>query len=207
MIIEKKQLRNKIRELLDLQQNNKTERLIQEVNINNIFLASDLYKDAQNILAYAATDHELSVDLIIKTALKDGKQVALPKTNPETNDMDFYFLDNDKLLEKQINIGNYNIREPVDTLPMVPVQPFPIKTVVIVPGIAFSLSGDRLGHGKGFYDKYFSKIFDLNSTIHLPDALIGVAFNFQIQDKIPVSEYDIALTHIITDNELHICNN
>ena len=142
MSIEKKQLRNKIRELLDLQQNNKTERLIQEVNINNIFLASDLYKDAQNILAYAATDHELSVDLIIKTALKDGKQVALPKTNPETNDMDFYFLDNNKPLEKQINIGNYNIREPVDTLLMVPVQPFPIKTVVIVPGIAFSLSGD-----------------------------------------------------------------
>ncbi len=206
MISEKKILRNKIRELLKQIKNDKNIHLTQRI-INDIFLSSKIYKEAQTILAYAGTEQEVSVDLIINTALKDGKKVALPKTDIETEEMNFYYLDNEKKLEEQICIGNYSIREPIESLPIVPMYPFPIKTVIIVPGLAFSLAGDRLGHGKGFYDKYLSKIFDSNSTHHCPIALAGFGFDFQIQETIPVNEKDVKLTHIITNNGLHICNN
>ena len=60
--------------------------------------------------------------------------------------------------------------------------------LAIIPGMAFTLSGDRLGRGKGYYDRLLPK---------LSCPLIGLAFPFQIVDAIPCEPHDIRMTEVI----------
>lgn len=68
--------------------------------------------------------------------------------------------------------------------------------MIILPGVAFTKSGKRLGHGMGYYDKYLSKCFELQSK---KPYLIALAFNEQIKDDIPVTEQDVCLDLILTE--------
>ena len=66
--------------------------------------------------------------------------------------------------------------------------------LILVPGLGFTKAGQRLGRGKGYYDKYLSKVF---STQESRPVLMGLAFGEQILDTIPVSENDIAVDCVI----------
>ena len=64
--------------------------------------------------------------------------------------------------------------------------------VVIVPGVAFTAAGDRLGQGGGWYDRFLARV--------RPDAVtVGVCFTEQVLDGLPVEEHDIALDRVVTD--------
>jgi 5-formyltetrahydrofolate cyclo-ligase len=63
--------------------------------------------------------------------------------------------------------------------------------VVILPGVAFSRSGSRLGQGGGWYDRFLAQI--------RPDcAVVGVAFTEQLLDDLPVEDHDITMHHVVT---------
>ena len=63
--------------------------------------------------------------------------------------------------------------------------------IIIVPGIVFSRTGDRIGYGYGFYDRFLSQY---------PKSLtIGLAYEFQVVDSIKVENHDIPLDHICTE--------
>ena len=64
--------------------------------------------------------------------------------------------------------------------------------VVVVPGLAFTAAGDRLGQGGGWYDRFLSKV--------RPDCTtIGVCFAEQIVDELPVEVHDVTMDHVVTD--------
>ncbi len=86
--------------------------------------------------------------------------------------------------------GAYGIYEPKA------VSPVDISEieVVIVPGIAFTKSGDRLGFGKGYYDRLLSDFKGVK---------IGVCYDFQIIDNIPVSPHDVSMDLIITESRIY----
>lgn len=64
--------------------------------------------------------------------------------------------------------------------------------VVVVPGLAFTVAGDRLGQGGGWYDRFLSKV--------RPDCVsIGVCFSEQLVDAVPVEPHDVAVDHVVTD--------
>lgn len=174
--------------------------------VADLFLSTTIYHKAQVLLAYAATDKELSVDMIIQAAQKDGKQVALPRTNPSTGKMEFHYLRNDTDYQQQLLHGNYGIREPKSNLPIVQTNPFPKKAAVIVPGLAFTIEGHRLGHGKGYYDRYLTFVLNHNKKDNLPSAIIGVCFDFQVVKKIPVEKHDIPMTHLLTPSGIVECH-
>ena len=68
--------------------------------------------------------------------------------------------------------------------------------LIIVPGLAFDRHGDRLGLGKGYYDRLLQHI--------RPDAVkIAVAFECQIVDKIPVLPHDVRMDMVITENAVY----
>lgn len=69
------------------------------------------------------------------------------------------------------------------------------STVIIVPGLAFDSSGNRLGRGKGYYDRYLGSLPDSNVK------RIGVCWSFQLVDKIPVFPHDVAMDCIVTEKE------
>lgn len=85
--------------------------------------------------------------------------------------------------------GSYGILEPT---PLVhpPVRPEELH-LVFVPGLAFDLLGNRLGHGAGFYDRFLN-------TIPLTPRL-GITFASQLLPSLPTEPHDLAVQHIISD--------
>lgn len=89
--------------------------------------------------------------------------------------------------------GAFNINEPIGE----PADPQCLD-LIIVPGMAFDLKGNRLGRGKGFYDR----------LLHATNALkIGIGHDFQLLEHIPSEPHDIKMDAIITPHNTIILNN
>ena len=69
---------------------------------------------------------------------------------------------------------------------------------MLVPLLAFDNKNNRLGYGKGFYDRYLNKFLRVKKNI----TTIGIAFSFQKYNKLPVSNLDIKLDYILTEKGL-----
>lgn len=68
---------------------------------------------------------------------------------------------------------------------------------IIVPGLAFTKRGERLGRGKGYYDKYLKELQLFNAERNLKPAYsVGLAFMEQIVDELPISEHDFKLDRV-----------
>jgi 5-formyltetrahydrofolate cyclo-ligase len=70
--------------------------------------------------------------------------------------------------------------------------------LIITPGLGFDQSGGRIGHGKGYYDKFLIKTSDT--------CKIGLCFEFQLVKEIPIDQNDIKMDIIITEEKVIICN-
>ena len=63
--------------------------------------------------------------------------------------------------------------------------------MIVVPGVAFDRQGNRMGRGRGFYDRL------LKTT---PNAIkVGVAYDFQLLDKIPIEEFDVPMDYVMSE--------
>ena len=160
-------------------------------SISEFFLSSDEYKKAQIIFGYMAMDDEIDLSIILEKALKDGKKIALPRMERESNDMDFYYISS--LEDSFTNDNKYKIQEPGLFCPKVELSSVNEKCIFLIPGLAFNLQGARLGRGKGYYDKYLSRLPD-NKQI-----LCGVCTVNVVTKAIPVDKNDVKLTHLLTE--------
>ena len=70
-----------------------------------------------------------------------------------------------------------------------------LPDVILAPLIAFDKYNNRLGYGKGYYDKYLNNLFKMKQKIEA----IGIAFSFQQYDKLPTNKFDFNLDHVFTD--------
>ena len=73
-----------------------------------------------------------------------------------------------------------------------------VPNIMLIPLLAFDSNNNRLGYGKGFYDKFLNKLLKNKKKI----TTIGVAFSFQKYNKLPVSNSDIKLDYILTEKGL-----
>ncbi len=105
--------------------------------------------------------------------------VVLPRV--EGDIMNFYTYD-----KEAMSVGAFGINEPLTGMLVSPSE----IDVIIVPGVAFTVGGARMGRGKGFYDKYLSQ----NGFSALK---IGVCFCEQLVDYIPVEQHDVAMDVVI----------
>ena len=113
----------------------------------------EIYRQANAVLGYMNFGAEFASELWIQQVLADGKKLALPRVNRHTNQLDLYWVDD---LENQLESGLWGIREPVvercEQLTTLNEVEF-----ALLPGVAFSRNGARLGYGGGFYDKLLMK--------------------------------------------------
>lgn len=86
--------------------------------------------------------------------------------------------------------GAFGIPEPVDTETTIPES---MVDLIIVPGVAFDRQLNRMGRGKGYYDR-------LLSTLKVPK--IGICFDFQLHDTIPIEPFDKKMDLIITEKDI-----
>ena len=117
---------------------------------------------------------------LIRTLHATGKRVLLPTIEGE--DLSLHIYDGERSLVKGASFGIQESEGPLFTR-------FDSIDLAIIPGMAFTLRGDRLGRGKGYYDRLLPKL-------HCP--LIGIAFPFQIVEDIPTEKHDIRMTEVCT---------
>lgn len=139
-----------------------------------------LLKNYQIIGVYASMEGEVSTDELIKELLRESKVVVLPKIVGDY--ISFYQISSLDDLEVS---DKYKIREPIGENEF----KLPLEAI-IVPGICFDMSNDRLGFGKAYYDKYLEgkDIFK-----------VGLCFKEQLVNQLPIDEWDIKMNIVITD--------
>lgn len=137
----------------------------------------EAFRTAHSVLCYWPLADEVQTDALIEKYWQ-AKQIYLPVVLGETMELRL-FRGRDKMRP-----GAFGILEPTGESYTGEVD------VVIVPGVAFDMKGHRLGRGKGYYDQF------LPSTNAYK---IGVAFRFQIVEKIPVDVWDVSMDEVVTD--------
>ncbi|MCG2713085.1 MAG: 5-formyltetrahydrofolate cyclo-ligase [Candidatus Omnitrophica bacterium] len=145
-----------------------------------------LFLQSDTVMFYIAKREEVDTAGMIEDALKIGKKVVVPMILVnEKKIIPSQLLNPKKELEK----GPYGIYQPKKQF-MRKVLPETIDLVVI-PGVAFDRSGNRLGRGGGYFDRFLSKFIKRNVPV------FGLAFKFQILDKLPVLKHDIPVNKLI----------
>ena len=155
-------------------------------------MSTDFYNSSQAIMTYVSFRNEVRTIDLINQAL-NNKRVIIPKTIPETKEIELSEL---RDLERDLDTGVYGVLEPKKDF----IRPVSndIIDLVIVPGAAFDLKGNRIGYGAGYYDKFLSK---LDKSI----PKIALAFDFQIMENVHSHEYDVPMDYIITENRIIKC--
>lgn len=155
--------------------------------IQSHLITAPWIKKAQVISCYLSFNDEVETHMLLQTFLNDGKKVCIPYTEKGNPDMEMMIL-NDFLDLKR---GHYGILSLAKNDSKV-VDPRSID-VCLVPGAVFDLSGNRIGYGAGYYDRYLQKL--------KPEAITcGLAYSLQITKKIPSDPHDISLKKIITED-------
>ena len=149
-----------------------------------ILAAIDPLEGGGAVAVYLASPDELDLSNFIREMLDRGVTVVSPRWNGET-----YALAKIKGLDDaNLRRGPMNILEPAEAEIVEPSE----VAAWIVPGLAFTQDGKRLGYGGGWYDRLLAAA---NGTLK-----IGVAHEFQIVDDLPHEPHDILLDRVVTPN-------
>ena len=132
-----------------------------------------IYKQAKTIMVYCPLKGEVDILGMIKKDMAT-KRFCFPVMDVKANDLRTFEV---KDLDNDFILGPYNVREP-DTTKTKELGVGEID-IVIVPGLAFDRHRNRLGRGAGFYDRFISRTAPSTKKI-------GIAFEFQILDNLPV---------------------
>jgi len=184
-MVEKKALRKHLKEQL-LEQSE----LIREVKADAIFkrvIALAEWEAATCIGITISRVFEVSTSKLIEQAWREGKQVAVPRCKHGTREMEFYLIS----AFDQLEIVYAGLLEP-KVCETVSILASDIDLLVL-PGMAFTAAGDRLGFGGGYYDR-FLPTYD--------GKMMALAFDFQVLDFVPVEDHDIAVDLIVTEERV-----
>jgi 5-formyltetrahydrofolate cyclo-ligase len=162
-----------------------TPQQLEELSLPVISRLKPLLAEVQTIMAYYSLPDEVNTHGLIDDLVAEGKTVLLPKvTGPDTMELRRY-TGRDDLQE-----GAYHILEPMGEL----FTDFSSIDLILVPGLAFDAAGHRLGRGRGYYDRLLSSLFTIHSSLF---SSIGVCFDFQKVDEVPVDAHDIAMDKVV----------
>jgi 5-formyltetrahydrofolate cyclo-ligase len=163
------------------------DRLAASMAVRRCIEASEPYRRASHVLFYASMGSEVPTWGFIEAARKGGKVVVLPRIGGD--ELTLHAWDGVKPLA-QHSLG---ILEPEAAFPGVGASRI---DVVLVPGLAFDRSGHRLGYGGGFYDRLLRRLHR--------GWRVGIAYEFQLVDRLPSEPHDERLDAIVTAGGVHV---
>ena len=149
----------------------------------NLFSTPEL-QDFRSIFCFLSYGNEVQTHKIVDYFLESGRKVAVPSLI-QSNHMIAREFTNWQCLEK----GQLGILSPPPAAPEM--KSFDIT---LTPGLGFSLQGDRIGYGRGYYDRWFAG--------HISGIKIALAFDVQICTEIPVDDNDVKIDIIITESQI-----
>lgn len=154
--------------------------------IADLLLATDAYKNSNTIFCYMSMGGEPVTDEIIERALEDGKRVGIPLCVGPHDMVVKEYKSGDELAR-----GAFGIREPLAEATEITADEFDLA---IVPCVACSEDGRRIGHGAGYYDRFLS-VSGFNK--------IALCFEKLLTDDIPLEDTDVYMDGVATEDAIY----
>lgn len=148
--------------------------------ITQSFLNSIIYKESKVIMSYMNIKNEVETKDINKKILKDEKILLIPVIEKE--EIVVHNLEKLDLCKT----GEYNILEPLENR-----EWKDHIDLIIVPGVAFDKKGNRIGFGKGYYDRFLIK--------HIKAIKIAILYDFQLCSSIVEEKHDIKMDFLLSN--------
>lgn len=150
-------------------------------NLKNL----SFFNEAEHIMSFMTFNSEVDTQKINESVLEEDKKLLLPRV---VNKITMLAIENDGLFERSalgiLEPCGEDYHEEID--------------FIIVPGLAFDLEGNRLGYGRGYYDRFFEKY---------PRAIrCAICFSEQIVELVPTEEHDKKMDYIITEKNIYKIN-
>lgn len=156
------------------------------------FQKTQAWKDAAVVLCFLSMPRELESQGLIRAAQASGRRVAVPRIQGDA--IAFFFLPADA---GELPRDRWGIPVPRAEWEPLMIRPG-TRTLVATPGLAFDRSGNRLGRGKGYYDRFLR---DARSVLGKELTAIGICFSEQLVAEVPHTERDQRLEGVVTELE------
>lgn len=151
----------------------------------NSILALPAWREAKIVALFASLPTEPVVEFLWDHIRAEGKKVCYPKVNGENLNL---ILVNDPT---ELVTSRWQLREPVMREPNL--QSPEKVDLILVPGLAFSWEGERLGRGGGFYDRLLARD-------NIRAFKLGICFDMQLQRELPLETHDVIVDAIATES-------
>jgi 5-formyltetrahydrofolate cyclo-ligase len=156
------------------------------------FQQTQAWREARIILCFLSMPHELDTAALIAGARESGRRVAVPRIEGDV--IRFVFLPGG---ETDLPRDGWGIPVPGPDW-----EPFPLRrgtrTLAAVPGLAFDRRGNRLGRGKGFYDRFLR---EARGALDGEITAVGICISEQLVDEVPHNERDQRLDGVVSEQE------
>jgi len=172
--------------LRQLKQQKEDERRRRSATIRRKVFRLTAFRQASTICCYVALPYEVQTWQIIEDMLTKGKRVVVPVAHPRVKRLS---LSEVRHPARELVLGAHGVLEPRPGA----YRPVPVRDLdlVLVPGLAFDRRGHRLGHGHGYFDRFLARVPKSTPTV-------GLAFRFQLLDRLPIASHDHAVQTILT---------
>lgn len=145
------------------------------------------YQKAESVMSYVSKGNEIDTHNLLQEMLENKKKVFVPFIKENIIKVSEL-----KSLNELVK-GNWGVPEPAE-----PVETTHTADIVIVPGLAFDSGGNRIGFGKGYYDRFLAQYKALK---------IALTPEEQIMQELPCESHDIPVDIIVTEERIIRCNN
>ena len=143
---------------------------------------------AETVMGFSAISPEPDVTAVLEVCISMGKRLALPRC-----EADGVMTARWVSALTELKPGAFGILEPPETLPVAAPEDL---NLILVPGMAFSPKGARLGRGKGYYDRFLEEF---------AGRTIGVCFDSSVLEEIPTEPHDRFMDAVLTDKRAILC--
>lgn len=198
----RKRIRASVKELTPDQVNEQSQMVWEKV------IGLPLYKEAKSVgLFLSMPKGEINTDAILRHAVENGKDIYVPEVgqNFESSQMELIKVvleSPDPTFHKKWPTNRWSIPEPPPEMSRIAAKPGDID-LLIVPGLGFDRHCNRLGQGKGYYDRFIARMTVGETSL----PLVAVALEAQIvDDDIPVDEYDKRMDMVVLPSKIILPN-
>jgi 5-formyltetrahydrofolate cyclo-ligase len=155
--------------------------------VQHNLIEAPCYAGAASVILYAPKDNEVATDQIFAHAIASGRRAFYPRIVAKSNHLSLVRVDR----LAQLQPGTLGILEPAgaEIARYADLE----RALICVPGVAFGLAGQRLGRGGGYYDRLIAALPPQTVTV-------GLAYSFQVLDRLPESPHDRRLGLIVTES-------
>jgi len=152
------------------------------------------FQQRTTLLAYVPVRSEVDILPLVDTALRSGKRVALPRCRADAS-LDFYWIPADVPVsswQEALIDGPFGLREPPESWPKVTDG----GPLIIVPALAYTAAGIRLGKGRGYYDRFLA-------TCPPECFKVGVCFQALLAPMLPSTSHDMPVDAVVTEVQVY----